>query len=504
MVVYLRGHEGRGIGLAHKLRAYALQDQGARHRRRQPRLGPARRQPGVRHRGPDPRRPGHHHHAPAHQQPGQVRRPGGLRPRDRGAGAAAVGAQRPRTCATCAPSSSAWATSSKDSRNDHATKGARRGDGLRIGVVVSRFNDLVTGLLLDGTLERLAELGVDEASITVAHVPGAFELPLVAQRLAASGDHDAVICLGAVIRGETDHHIHVGGQARRRLPAGAARHRRAVVLGVLTTDTLEQALDRAGATKCTATRATTRRSRRWRWPTSCASCPRPAGVTAVLRLVLPKGSLEKATLELFEAADLAVSRSSDGRLPGHHRRPPHRRRPHPAAPGDRHATWPRACSTSASPAGTGSRRRAARSSPSASCTTPRPPPARSSIVLAVAGDSPFNSVADLPRRPAGFHRVPRAHPPVPGEARRQPARHPALLRRHRGQGARHRRRGGGDHRDGPGPAGGRAARSSRRSWSATPSSSPTRRPTTTRPSATPWASSTPCCRARWRPGAGCW
>ncbi len=126
-------------------------------------------------------------------------------------------------------------------------EGQRRGDGLRIAVVVSRFNDLVTGLLLEGALDGLIELGVDEASVTVAHVPGAFELPLVAQRLASSGDHDAVICLGAVIRGETDHHIHVGGQAaagcqRVQLDTGVP-----VLLGVLTTDTLEQALSRAGA-----------------------------------------------------------------------------------------------------------------------------------------------------------------------------------------------------------------------------------------------------------------
>ena len=131
-------------------------------------------------------------------------------------------------------------------------QGQRRGDGLRIAVVVSRFNDLVTGLLLEGALDGLAELGVDAASITVAHVPGAFELPLVAQRLASSGDHDAVICLGAVIRGETDHHIHVGGQAaagcqRVQLDTGVP-----VVLGVLTTDTLEQALARAGAGPDTA------------------------------------------------------------------------------------------------------------------------------------------------------------------------------------------------------------------------------------------------------------
>lgn len=125
-------------------------------------------------------------------------------------------------------------------------EGSRRGEGLRIAVVVSRFNELVTGLLLEGARGGLAELGVDEASVTVAYVPGAFELPLVAQRLASSGDHDAVICLGAVIRGETDHHIHVGGQAaagcqRVQLDTGVP-----VVLGVLTTDNLEQALARAG------------------------------------------------------------------------------------------------------------------------------------------------------------------------------------------------------------------------------------------------------------------
>lgn len=126
-------------------------------------------------------------------------------------------------------------------------EGSRAGTGLRVAVVVSRFNELVTGLLLEGALDGLAELGVDEASVTVAHVPGAFELPLAAQRLATSGDNDAVVCLGAVIRGETDHHVHVGGQAaagcqRVQLDTGVP-----VVFGVLTTDTLEQALARAGA-----------------------------------------------------------------------------------------------------------------------------------------------------------------------------------------------------------------------------------------------------------------
>ena len=124
--------------------------------------------------------------------------------------------------------------------------GRLRGDGLRVAVVTSRFNDLVTDRLLAGCLDGLARLGVDAASVTRVAVPGSLELPLAAQRLASSGDHDAVICLGAVIRGATDHHVHVGGQAA----AGVARVQLEtgipVVFGVLTTDSLEQALERAG------------------------------------------------------------------------------------------------------------------------------------------------------------------------------------------------------------------------------------------------------------------
>jgi 6,7-dimethyl-8-ribityllumazine synthase len=124
--------------------------------------------------------------------------------------------------------------------------GRLRGDGLRVAVVTSRFNDLVTYRLLAGCLDGLARHGVDPASVTQASVPGALELPLAAQRMASSGEHDAVICLGAVIRGATDHHVHVGGQcaaglARIQLDTGVP-----VVFGVLTTDSLEQALERAG------------------------------------------------------------------------------------------------------------------------------------------------------------------------------------------------------------------------------------------------------------------
>lgn len=124
--------------------------------------------------------------------------------------------------------------------------GHLRGDGLRIAVAASRFNDLVTERLLAGTRDGLTRSGVDAASITVAWAPGAFELPLVAQRLAASGDHDAVVALGAVIRGATGHYEHVAGQCAAGLQRVQLDTGVPVIFGVLTTDTLEQALDRAG------------------------------------------------------------------------------------------------------------------------------------------------------------------------------------------------------------------------------------------------------------------
>ena len=104
-------------------------------------------------------------------------------------------------------------------------QGRLRGDGLRVAVVCSRFNDLVTQRLLAGARDGLVRHGVDEGSITVAWVPGAFELPLVAARLAQSEELDAIVCLGAVVRGETDHYEHVATQCaagvqRAQLDAG--------------------------------------------------------------------------------------------------------------------------------------------------------------------------------------------------------------------------------------------------------------------------------------------
>jgi 6,7-dimethyl-8-ribityllumazine synthase len=124
--------------------------------------------------------------------------------------------------------------------------GNLRGEGVRVAIACGRFNDLITERLLAGARDGLLRHGVDEASITEAWVPGAFELPLAASRLATSGEYDAVICLGAVIRGDTGHYEHVAGQCAAGIARVALDTGVPVVFGVLTTDTIEQALERAG------------------------------------------------------------------------------------------------------------------------------------------------------------------------------------------------------------------------------------------------------------------
>ena len=121
---------------------------------------------------------------------------------------------------------------------------------LRIAVVVARFNDLVTGKLLSGCLDCLSRHGIDTAStsgqLDVAWVPGSFEIPLVAQRLADSGRYQVVITLGAVIRGDTSHFDVVVAEVSKGVAAVARDTGIPVIFGVLTTDTLQQALERAG------------------------------------------------------------------------------------------------------------------------------------------------------------------------------------------------------------------------------------------------------------------
>ena len=125
-------------------------------------------------------------------------------------------------------------------------EGRLRGDGLRIGIVVSRFNDTITRRLLDGAQDALVRLGVADDDITVAWVPGAVEIPVVAQALAGSGSYDAIVTLGAVIRGATSHYESVCGMVASGVGRVALDHRVPVIFGVLTTDTIEQALERSG------------------------------------------------------------------------------------------------------------------------------------------------------------------------------------------------------------------------------------------------------------------
>ena len=121
-----------------------------------------------------------------------------------------------------------------------------KGEGLRIGIVLARFNQAVTDQLLVGAVEALRLHGVADDAIDVTTVPGAFELPLCAAWMAKSGRYDAVICLGAVVRGETPHFEFVAGEAARGVAEVARQYDLPVAFGVLTTDTVKQALARAG------------------------------------------------------------------------------------------------------------------------------------------------------------------------------------------------------------------------------------------------------------------
>ena len=120
------------------------------------------------------------------------------------------------------------------------------GEGLRIGIALARFNQAVTDQLLAGSLDALVKHGVADDAIDVATVPGAFELPLCAQRLAATGRYDAIVCLGAVVRGETPHFEFVAGETARGVGDVARRFDLPIAFGVLTTNDVPEALARAG------------------------------------------------------------------------------------------------------------------------------------------------------------------------------------------------------------------------------------------------------------------
>lgn len=119
-------------------------------------------------------------------------------------------------------------------------------DADRFAIVVSRFNDLVTGRLLEGAVSALRRHGASEEQITVAWAPGSFELPIIADKFAATGKYSAILALGAVIQGETSHHDYINHATAQGLMQIGLKHGRPVLFGVLTCHSMEQALDRAG------------------------------------------------------------------------------------------------------------------------------------------------------------------------------------------------------------------------------------------------------------------
>jgi 6,7-dimethyl-8-ribityllumazine synthase len=118
--------------------------------------------------------------------------------------------------------------------------------GFAFGIVASRFNEFITARLLDGALDALRRHGADEDKITVARVPGSYEIPLIAKKMAASHQYDAVICLGTVIRGATPHFEYIAGEVAKGVAMVGLDTGVPVVFGVLTTDSIEQAVERAG------------------------------------------------------------------------------------------------------------------------------------------------------------------------------------------------------------------------------------------------------------------
>ena len=125
-------------------------------------------------------------------------------------------------------------------------EGHLNAEQLKFGIVVGRFNDFITGRLLEGAMDALVRHGAEEQQITIVKVPGSFEIPLASRKLALSGAYDAVICLGAVIRGSTPHFDYVASEVAKGVAMIGLETGVPVIFGVLTTDTIEQAVERAG------------------------------------------------------------------------------------------------------------------------------------------------------------------------------------------------------------------------------------------------------------------
>ncbi len=125
-------------------------------------------------------------------------------------------------------------------------QGELQAKGLKFAIIVSRFNDFITGKLLDGAVDALLRHGAKDEDIDVVKVPGAFEIPLAAKKVAAKGSYDAVICLGTVIRGATPHFDYVAAEVSKGVASASLDTGVPIAFGVLTTDTIEQAVERAG------------------------------------------------------------------------------------------------------------------------------------------------------------------------------------------------------------------------------------------------------------------
>jgi len=134
----------------------------------------------------------------------------------------------------------------KNNHTSQTLEGMLRAEGLRFAVVASRWNDLIVSRLVGGAQDALRRLGAREDQMTLVRVPGSFEIPLAAKKLAASGRYDAIICVGAVIRGETPHFDYIAAEVTKGIAAASLETGVPIAYGIITADTVEQAIDRAG------------------------------------------------------------------------------------------------------------------------------------------------------------------------------------------------------------------------------------------------------------------
>ena len=125
-------------------------------------------------------------------------------------------------------------------------EGTLNAKGIRFGIVVSRFNDFINTKLLDGALDALSRHGAEDEHVSIVRVPGSFEIPLMAKKMADSGNYDAIICLGAVIRGATPHFEYISAEVTKGIAKVTLDSGIPVSFGILTTDNIEQAIERAG------------------------------------------------------------------------------------------------------------------------------------------------------------------------------------------------------------------------------------------------------------------